>query len=217
MTADEWMGDGFVEQLNGDKQRTCPTMMGWFDRVRIYVGWDLADRARIVKLRRCLDSDIAEVIEDLGRQLAKFKGTQPLMSNSRFVRRLHGVLREWLNGLLDGTFDEEYAKERSAFGRKLIEIDLTFEDVILLEELTRGQLFRLAKERLGERPHVLSSTMHTLDKAFSLDLAVIYSTYLEVREAEMERVLLDRFLTVTGFSRTLYESLADVQGWNGGE
>jgi hypothetical protein len=63
---------------------------------------------------------------------------------------------------------------------------------------------------------LLSSTMRTLDKALNLDLALIYSAYLEVRDAEMERTLLDRFLTVTGFSRTLYENLAGTRGWGNG-
>lgn len=191
--------------------------MDWFDRVKMYVGWDLADRARIAELGRCMDSDFAEVIEDLGEQLTEFKGTQSLMSNKRFVRRLHSVLREWLSGLLDGTFDDEYTKKRSAFGRKLVETDLTFKDVILLEELTRRQLLGFAKEGLGEHPDVLSSTMRTLDKAFNLDLTLIYSAYLEVRDAEMERALLKQFLTVTGFSRTLYENLANARGGNGEE
>lgn len=180
----------------------------------MYVGWDLADRARIAKLRHCLDSDLTEMVEDLGKQLSKFKGTQPLMSNARFVQRLHSMLHEWLTGLLDGTFDGEYVKDRWAFGRKLVEIDLTFEDVILLEGLTRKQLFEFAQRKLCERPQMLSSTMRTLDKALNLDLALIYSAYLEIRDAEMERVLLNRFLTVTGFSRTLYENLAEAQEWS---
>ncbi len=192
-------------------------VMAWFDRIKMYIGWDLADRARIAKLRRCLDSDLTEVIKALGKQLAKFKGTQPLMSNARFVQRLHSVLREWLMGLLNGTFDGEYVEERLTFGWELVEIDLTFEDVILLEELARRELFRFAQRRLGGRPQVLSSTMRTLNKALNLDLALIYSAYLEVRDAEMERTLLDRFLTVTGFSRTLYENLAEAWEWSEGE
>ena len=48
-----------------------------------------------------------------------------------------------------------------------------------------------------------------------LDLALIYSAYLEVRSTEMERALLDRFLAVTGFSRTLYENLAEAREWTG--
>jgi hypothetical protein len=200
---------------NEDRWKVYPVTTFWFDRVKMYVGWDLADRARIAELHRSLDSDITGVVEGLGKQLTKFKGTQSLMSNARFVQRLYGVLREWLMGLLGGIFDEEYVENRLAFGRKLAEIDLTFEDVILLEELTRRQLFEFARERLRERPQVLSSTICTLDKAFNLDLALIYNVYLEVRDAEMERALLDRFLTVTGFSRTLYENLAEAQGWGG--
>jgi hypothetical protein len=192
-------------------------MTGWFDKVKTYVGWNLTDQALIAGLRSCMDADLDGMVEDLARQLVKFKGTQLLMTNQRFVRRLHGVLREWLSGLLEGVFNEEYIERRSAFGQKLREIDLTFEDVILLEELTRRQLFGLAREMLDDRPKVLSSTMHTLDKAFNLDLALIYSAYLAARDAEMERALLDRFLEVTGFSRTLYENLADTRGWNNGK
>ncbi len=183
----------------------------WFDRVRMYVDWDLADRARIAKLRRYIEPELDQVVENLGQQLAKFKGTHSLMANTRFVRRLHEVIREWLDGVLDGMFDDRYARERSLFGRRLVELELTFEDVIVLEELTRRQLFGLARSTLSDQPQVLSSTMHTLDKAFNLDLALIYSIYLEIRDAAMERALLDRFLTVTGFSRTLYESLADAR------
>lgn len=190
-------------------------VMAWFEKVKTCVGWDVADRARIAELQRCLDSDLTDVIEALAKQLSRFKGTQPLMANARFVQRLHGVLREWLMGLFDGTFDWEYVKGRSTFGQKLLEMDMTFEDVILLEELARGQLFGLARRKLGERPQVLSSTMSTLDKALSLDLALIYSAYREIRDTEMERALLDRFLAITGFSRTLYENLAEARGWHG--
>ncbi len=188
--------------------------MAWFDKVKTCFAWDKADQARIAELRRWLDSDATDVVENLGKQLVQFKDVQPLMTNVRFVRRLHDVLREWLLGLLGGMFDEAYVKERWTFGRKLAEIDLAFEDVILLEGLARKQLFELTQRRLDGQPQTLSSTMHTLDKALNFDMALIYSSYLQVRDAEMERALLDRFLAITGFSRTLYESLADAQEWN---
>ena len=186
-------------------------MMTWFDKVKTCVGWNGADRAQIAEVRRWLNSDLTEVVTGLGKQLAQFKGTQPLMANTRFVQRFYDVLNEWLMGLLDGTFDGKYVKKRCTFGRKLAEIDWTFEDVILLEGLTRGYLLELVQGQLGECPHALSATMHTLDKALNLDLALIYSGYLQVHDAEMERTLLDRFLDVTGFSRTLYENLAEAR------
>lgn len=185
----------------------------WFDKIKTCVGWDLVDRARIAKLRRSMDSDCTEIIEALGKQLAQFKGVQSLMTNARFVQRLHSVLREWLIGLLDGTFDEEYVKARWGFGQKLVEVDLSFEDIILLESLARRSLFELAQEELNERPQVLWATVSTLDKALCLDLILIYNGYLQAREAEVERTLLDQFLAITGFSRTLYENLAEAREW----
>jgi hypothetical protein len=158
-----------------------------------------------------LDSDVSKVADSLGEQLLHLKGAQPLMSNVRFARRLRGVLSEWLVGLLNGAFDKEYAEGRRAFGQRLVDADLTFEDVIALEGLVRGRFFELARERLGECTEELSATMHTLDKALNLDLALIYSGYLQTHDAEMERALLNRFLTITGFSRTLYENLAETR------
>ena len=187
-------------------------MMAWFDVVKTHIGWDKTDRARIAAMRRCLDSNDSDFVAALGKRLAQLNGMQPLMSNVRFARRLYGVLREWLMGLLDGTFDGERAQERWALGKRLADVDLAFEDVILLEGLARQQLFELARERVCENPDSLSEMMYTLDKALNLDLALIYNGYLHVRDAEMERALLDRFITVTGFSRTLYENLAEAQG-----
>lgn len=187
----------------------------WFDRVKACVGWSSTDRERIARLRNCLDSDLDGIIEALGAQLAQLKGIQPLMANARFVRRLHGVLREWLLGLLDGTFDEDYVRTRREFGQRMVEADLTFEDVILLERLARERFVELAKQRLDGRSRTLSATLHTLEKALCLDLAVVHSGYLQVRDARMEKALLDRFLAITGFSRTLYENLAETRERNG--
>lgn len=186
----------------------------WFERIKACVGWSPTDRERIARLRECLDSDLDGIIEMLGIQLAHFKGVEPLMANERFVRRLHGVLREWLTGLLDGSFDEEHIQARLRFGQRMAEADLTFEDIILVEALVRKQLAALARKRLNGRSRVLSSTLHALERALSLDLALVHGSYLQVRDAQMERALLDRFLAVTGFSRTLYENLAEAREQN---
>ncbi len=190
-------------------------MTTWFNKVKTCVDWSQTDQERITRLRDGLDSDLDEVVECLGEQLAQLKGAQSLMANTRFVRRLHGVLREWLTGLLVGTFDEEHVKGRRELGQKMVEVDLTFEDIILLERLAHKQIAELAKKRLNGHSRALSATMQTLEKALSLDLALIHSGYLQVRDAQMERAMLDRFLSVTGFSRTLYENLAETRERNG--
>jgi hypothetical protein len=187
--------------------------MAWFDRIKTSVDWDTVDQTQISNLRQCLDSHLEEVVETLGTYLAQVKDTQSLMTNGRFVERLHSVLQEWLTGPLNGMFDEEYARARQALVHKLIEVDVTFEDVILLERLTRERLLELAQARLNGGSTPLSDTMRALDKALRLDLALIHTSYIQARDAEIERSLLDRFLAITGFSRTLYENLAEAREW----
>ena len=190
-------------------------VMVLFDEIKAHVGWDKDDQARLAQLRRWLDSDTNDLVEGLGEKLAQFRGVQPMMGNPRFALRLRGVLLDWLEGLLSGTFDDAYVERRRAFGGELAKLDLSFEDVILLEGLVRKRLFELAQEYLNGQPREFSSTMYTLNKALDFDLALIHSSYLDARDAEMERALLDRFFAITGFSPTLYESLAEARGWNG--
>ncbi len=189
-------------------------MTVWLDKVKRCVGWDAVDRDRVCKLYARLDSDLHGVIQAIGSCVVQFKGTQSLMTNARFVQRLHGVLREWLTGPLSGEFDEAYAQARWTLVCKLTEVDLTFGDIILMQGLAREQLLELTQARLGVGADELSATMHALDKALRLDMALIYGGYTQVRDTEIERATLDRFLAITGFSRTLYENLAEAREWS---
>jgi len=189
--------------------------MTLLNEIKTYIGWDGDDQARLADLRRWLDSDASDMAKVLGDQLVQFRGVQSMMDNPRFALRLHGVLLDWLEELLNGTFDDAYIEQRQAFGEELARLELSFEDVILLEGLVRKHLFELAQKRLDGHPQAFLSTMYTLNKALDFDLALIHNSYLQARDAEMERALLDRFLAITGFSPTLYESLAEARGWNG--
>jgi hypothetical protein len=191
--------------------------MAWVEKLRSCIDWNEEDQARLADVRALLLSEREETVQDLGERLVASNGTQALIANARFIRRLHGLLDEWLTGLLGGAFDEAYVERRRSLGQELADVDLTFEDVILLEGMARQRIFELAQRRLDARPQRLSSMMHTLDKALSRDLALIYEGYLDVRDAEMEQTLLDRFLAITGFSPTLYDSLAEARRWDQGD
>ena len=185
-------------------------MAAWFDEVRTCVGWDEGDQTRIGDLKGWLKPDAEEVVGGLAGQLARIKGAEALMANSRFVRRLHGTLHEWLTGLLNGTFGDPYVERRRAFGQRLLDFDLTFEDVTLLGRLIHRRVAAYARARLRDDPAAFSTMVYTLDKALDIDMACICSSYLKVRDAEMEELLLGRFLSITGFSRTLYETLSEA-------
>lgn len=186
----------------------------WFDKVKMCLEWDLVDRARIAKLRRSLEPDLEGLIESLGKNLVKFKGAQELMANARFVQRLYDVLRRWLMGVLDGSFDDDCLRARRDLVRDLMEVDLTFEDLVLIGSVARRKLSEQAQQALGENPQSVWATLCALEKALCLDLIAIYRGYLEAHDSDVEQALLNRFLTITGFSRTLYENLAEAREWS---
>ncbi len=188
--------------------------MAWADKVKLCVDWREGDRERLAQLRAWLDGECDDVIEVLAGRLIKSNGSQSLMKNARFTRRLHDVLREWLDGLFEAPFDNGGAEKRRALGQKLADVDLTFEDVILLEGMMRQRLFVLAHERFDEHSPELLSTMNALNRAMTYDRGLIYTGCLDLHDEKLENTLLDRFLTVTGFSPTLYESLVEAWRWN---
>jgi hypothetical protein len=184
----------------------------WLEKVKMCVGWNTVDQAQVSKLHTYLNSDLHKVVEAVGSCLVQLKDTQSLMTNTRFVQRLHNVLHEWLTGPLTGEFDEAYAQARWAFAHRLVEVDLTFEDVILMEGVARERLLELAQAQLDEKK-ALATTACALNKALRLDMALIYRGYTQIRDAKIERSTLDRFLAITGFSRSLYENLAEAREW----
>jgi len=184
-------------------------MEAWLEAVKVCTGWNEDDQERIQQLHLWLDTHLSDVVTVLAAELAECNGVKPLMSNKRFVEGLHNLLRDWLKGFLDGGFDGLYAERRKAFGRKLLNSDLAFEDVILLQGLARQEMLKLIQEKLQGRPEELLSMMSAVDKAMNVDSALVYRGYLQVRDDQLEQELLDQFIDVTGFSRTLYENLTE--------
>lgn len=191
-------------------------MMVWDDKVRSCVKWREGDPARLAQLRAWVDSEREAIIEELAESLIELNGARTRKSNARLVRRLQDVLGQWLLGLTDVAFegdDNDRAERRRAVGRKLAHVNLTFEDVTVMEAIAEERLFAMAWRRLGDEPERLALMMQALSKAMTYDRAFVHAGCLDLHDAELEQALLDRFLTVTGFSPSLYESLAEAWRW----
>jgi len=191
--------------------------MGWDDKIRSCVKWREGDQTRLAELRAWLDAERELIVRDLAESLMALNGAQRLTSNARFVRLLHDLLDEWLTGVTAGTFDDDEdgrVERRRALGQKLADVNLTFEDLVLMEGIAQERLFALAQTQLGDEPQRLALMMQALSKAMTYDRALVHAGCLDLHDSELEEALLDRFLTVTGFSPSLYESLAEAWRWN---
>jgi hypothetical protein len=148
--------------------------------------------------------------EDLFEALAALDGAPSATRNARFARRLRDLIREWLTGLMDVSFDGEFAERRQSLGQRLVRLDLSFQDLVLLEAMASRRLFSLAFALMDGRPQELSLAVRTLNTAILYDRALIYAGFVELHDRELEQALLERFLSITGFSPSLYEGLAET-------
>ena len=57
----------------------------------------------------------------------------------------------------------------------------------------------------------MPATREAIEKSISLDLMFERSIYQQTYDEELVKALLDRFLSVTGFSRSLRQNLTVVQ------
>ena len=190
--------------------------MSWAGNAKSWIEWGREDEARVVELQAWLEPEFEQMTEDLLQCLSSLDGVKPLMANARFAQRLQTLVHEWLTGLVDVRCEDGCVERRQALGEKLAHLDIALEDLVFLEWVACQRMFSLASERLQGRPEDLSQTLYVLNKAMMRDRVLVHAGYLELHDAELEQALLDRFLSITGFSPTLYESLAEAWRWSQG-
>ena len=185
--------------------------MSWAERAESCIGWDENNEERLASLREWLAPHEDEVVDALVGQVTQLDGVPQLLRNGRFTRRLHALVEEWLSGLLVPAYqDVEHLERRRDLGCRLARLDISYEEVMLMEALAHRQLVNIADKHLDGHADELSSTLSALHTALTYDRGLVHAGFAELRDSEMEQALLDRFLAITGFSPSLYEGLAET-------
>lgn len=184
--------------------------MSWADRAESWIGWDEKDEKRLASLRTWMVSVEEELLDVLVERATELDGFPRPLRNDRFTARLHALLEEWLSGLLAPARDVECQEQRRNLGYQLARLDLTYQDILLLEATAHRRLVMMVNRNVDGCTDQLSPTLGALSKTLTYDRGLVYAGFAALRDNEMEQALLDRFLTITGFSRTLYEGLAEI-------
>ena len=185
--------------------------MSWADRAESCMGWNERDDEQLASLREWLAPEKDELVGVLVERMTQLDGVPRLLRNGRLTGRLRALVEEWLLGLLAPAYDDAERQERRRdLGRRLARLDVRFEEVTLLEAMAHGQLLALTRKNLDGGADQLSLMLGALQKALSYDRGLVHAGYVEFRDSEMEQALLDRFLSITGFSPSLYEGLAET-------
>lgn len=149
-----------------------------FDELRTWLGWTPVDELSIIPLRACLMPHTREFVDDFYEELAHHPAVHRILTGGKEqIERLKRSLADWLDDLLSGQYDDNYALRRWQVGFRHVQIglDQTYVGVAL------ARLRRCLSQRLerccAEDPASFARLSETLHKLLDLDVTLIQAAY----------------------------------------
>jgi signal transduction histidine kinase len=162
-----------------------------FQEMKAYIEWSDEDGHRVVELQAVFSDHISSVIEDFYSTVLEHpEAAKVLTGGAQQITRLQATLRQWLEQLLSGIYDDTYFRMRWQVGYRHVEIGLDQIYTNMAFTRLRDRLtFILANNWQGSSAAMITS-IRSLNKLLDLDLAIIQEAYSQEqlqRELELER------------------------------
>ncbi|MFW5921266.1 MAG: protoglobin domain-containing protein [Polyangiales bacterium] len=161
------------------------------EEVAGYIDFGVEDARMLRSMGPALRRYFHPIVEDFYAAIEQSPGASSVITGGREqTERLKSTLRDWLEGLLGGVYDEAYLERRSRIGRMHVRIGLDQRYMFSAMNILRQGLHRAldeiadadreqwtrTKERLGH---------DAINKICDIELAIMLETYREDYIAEM--------------------------------
>jgi signal transduction histidine kinase len=140
-----------------------------------HLGFDDADRARLVALYAVLGPQLPELAGRLFERLSARPGTRERLSGAELGARLRTALTGWMTSGLCGPYDEEFCARRSQIARQHVAIGLPQQYLVTAMNGLRGDYDDWI-DRLYE-PGEARKVSRSLDKLLDAELALMLRYY----------------------------------------
>lgn len=171
-----------------------PSLFRRYQDLQSYVGWNADDERCVRAAAAVIAPHFASLVDDFYAELQRHPATLAVITGGPpQIQRLKGSLRQWLEELFSGPYDEAYVARRWRVGLRHVEIGLLqVFTVAALSRLRAGMIRVLRANWRGDSAN-LAHTLLALNKLLDLDLAVIGDAYeteyvLRQQAAERERL-----------------------------
>jgi signal transduction histidine kinase len=167
-------------------------MESLFEELKRYVDFSAADEATLRSLHPVASphfQQIAEVFYD--RILSHAEARKALEGGESQVGRLKITLVAWMEGLLQGPWDEAYFEKRCRIGRVHVRIALPQHYMFGAMNVLRREFNRLIDTTHSSDLEKLSAARTSVSKIMDLELAIMLHTYREdllAQQARAERL-----------------------------
>lgn len=144
-----------------------------------YVGFN-ADSARVLeRLGPLLQPHFDQIVEHFYEAAMADPGARAVLQSQAQVERLRLSLRQWLEGLFGGVYDEVYFEKRSRIGRVHVKVGLDQRYMLTAMNLVRVDLHAAL---FASATAAQQASMHghkEIDQICDIELAIMLETYRE--------------------------------------
>lgn len=159
-----------------------------YQELQAYVGWSEADAVRVQAAAPLLQPFLPDLVDDFYAEIDRHpKARQVITGGQAQIDRLKGSLLQWVQELLSGPYDDDYAVRRWRVGMRHVEIGL--DEVytnVALSRMRAGLVEALGETWQGTREELVA-TLKSLNKLIDLDLAKIQDAYQSEYLARQQR------------------------------
>lgn len=171
-----------------------------FDEIKRYVRFGPDDEAALRALYPHARPLFGAIADAFHARLSEFEGARAVFGGPEQAERHKLTLRDWLNRLLAGPWDDDYFEKRARIGRAHVRIDLPQRYMFGAMNLVRVQLQSIVKEAFADDRALRMKVVPAVAKILDLELMIMLETY---REAFVERVQLAERVEKAGLERRL--------------
>jgi signal transduction histidine kinase len=151
------------------------------DELKAYVGFGPDDEQRLRALRPYVTPEAKAIADRFYDVVLRFPNAAAVFADMAQVERLKGSLVRWMDVLLTGPWDEAYYDLRRRIGRVHVKVGLASQYMFTSMNRLMQDIHDIASRAFPEDRDAYAAALR---KATDIELAIMLSTYIEVREQQ---------------------------------
>ncbi|MEM6792228.1 MAG: protoglobin domain-containing protein [Myxococcota bacterium] len=158
-----------------------------FEEMKRYVRFDASDADRLRRLAVVARPHFGQLATEFYERAREHEDAHRVFSGEDQIRRLHAVQVAWLERLLSGPHNEDYARKSRRIGRVHVRVGLPERYVFVGVTVFRAGLKAIIESDL---PDDKGATVRSLAKILDIELALMNGAYREamnMRQETLER------------------------------
>lgn len=151
-----------------------------FAMAKDYVDFDADSEGALRAFYTVAEPHFTSIVDDFYRKVEEVPMARHLITGGKQqIARLKLTLREWLEGLLQGPYDESYLETRSRIGRVHVRIGMAQELMFTAMNRIRSHLQNVALDAYRDDPETCRRVLRALGQILDVELAIMLDTYRE--------------------------------------